>query len=159
MAKQGFLASRIEWMKGTVEDGNRMCISHIGADCCPRQAYGAGTHERRVEVYKEDGEEFDVSENRVETSAGGPLCFQGDFIAKNVALPATLKARDILVLKDGGSNTLSLFSRHCSRLCPPVYGFRWANFEAQDDVTTIVELKPRETVEQLSNFWGPAATA
>ena len=68
-------------------------------------------------------------------------------------LPADLAEGDFVVLKDAGANTLSLFSRHCSRLVPPVYGYRWSDAE-KSEVAEIVCIKPRETVEQLHTFWG-----
>jgi diaminopimelate decarboxylase len=152
-AKCGFLASRIEWMKGTPE--RPIAIIHFGADCCPRQAY-TPDHPRRFEAYQEDGAAYPVQseDTCVATGVGGPLCFQGDFLAKGVALPRALHAGDILVMKDAGANTLSLFSRHCSRLCPPVYGYRWTD-DSQSEVSEIQELKPRETMQELSDFWGP----
>jgi len=152
-AKCGFLASRVEWMKGTVE--RPIAIIHFGADCCPRQAYGTG-HDRRFEAYRADTTKYPVDEDNVrETSVGGPLCFQGDFLAKKIQLPKQLQANDFLVMKDAGANTLSLFSRHCSRLCPAVYGYRWANGIVNGTISEIVELKPRETMAEVSNFWGP----
>ena len=147
-AKTGFLASRVEWIKGT--EAHPIAIIHFGADCCVRQIYGGGVHARRIEVFDEDGSKFAKDEEIVETSVGGPLCFQGDFVAKNIHLPASLKARSIVIMKDAGANTMSMYSRHCSRLCPPVYGYRWTDGK----VTSLVEIKARETTEQLNNFWG-----
>jgi diaminopimelate decarboxylase len=149
-AKTGFLASRVEWMKGS--DAHPIAIVHFGADCCVRQIYGGGVYARRIEAYDETGSEFAEDEPVVETSVAGPLCFQGDFVAKNIPLPAGLQARSIVVMKDAGANTLSMYSRHCSRLCPPVYGYRWTGGE----VTSLVEIKARETAAQLSAFWGEA---
>jgi len=149
-AKPGFLASRIEWRKGPPE--HPIVVSHIGADLCPRQVY-TDQHARRIEVYKGDGSHFSESETKDSTkfAIAGPLCFQGDFIGKDIACPSVLKPGDIVAVKDCGANTLSMFSRHCSRLAPPVYGFRGAE---SGEVTEWVELKPRETREQLSAFWG-----
>ena len=60
-------------------------------------------------------------------------------------------------MKDAGANTLSFFSRHCSRLCPAIYGFRWAN-ERTVDADGFVLLKPRESMNALANFWGTGNT-
>lgn len=54
----------------------------------------------------------------------GPLCFSGDVLGRNLPLPTPV-CGDVCLLLDTGANTLSLFSRHCSRLSPPVYAFRW----------------------------------
>lgn len=149
-AKCGFLASRIQWKKDYGE--KPIHIIHFGADCCVRQAY-TKDHNRRLEAYQADGCKFPLNEEVVEQDIAGPLCFQGDFLGKDIKLPKGLNSRDIIVLKDCGANTISLFSKHCSRLCPPVYGYRWHIGGA--DVKEIIELKPREKVEELSNFWGP----
>lgn len=56
-------------------------------------------------------------------------------------------------MKDAGANTLSLFSRHCSRFAPPVYGFRWHDPDTKTCIKDFVLLKPRETLRALSAFW------
>lgn len=144
-AKCGFLASRIEFWKPE----QRIAVVHFGADCCPRQAYTA-EHKRRIEAYTSDGEEFGATEKRVQTKIAGPLCFQGDFVSKDALLPAGLNEGDIVVLKDAGANTLSMFSRHCSRLCPPVWGYRWAG---SGGIGEMVLLKDREALDELYGFW------
>jgi diaminopimelate decarboxylase len=52
----------------------------------------------------------------------GPLCFQGDFIAKDVPLPQ-VESGDILIIHDTGAYTFSLYSRYNSILPSAVYGF------------------------------------
>eukprot|EP00756_Hemistasia_phaeocysticola_P049366 Hpha_TRINITY_DN23831_c0_g1::TRINITY_DN23831_c0_g1_i1::g.109810::m.109810/K01586/lysA; diaminopimelate decarboxylase len=149
-AKAGVLVSKIEWMKGTPD--SPMAIVHFGASECVRQVYGGAAHARRLEGYSADGSRFEGDATR-KYAVGGPLCFQGDFVAKEVELPAALQKDDYIVMKDAGANTLSLFSRHCSRLCPPVYGFRWNADKSA--VVSLEVLKPRETIDELSRFWGP----
>ena len=148
-AKCGFLASRIEWMKGS--KAKPISIVHFGADCCVRQVY-TNEHNRRLEAYRNDGSSFPSDHKFLQQEVGGPLCFQGDFIGKDVQLPHGLKSGDIIIMKDAGANTLSLFSRHCSRLCPPVYGYRWE--EPGSLVKELIQLKQRENIEDLSKFWG-----
>merc|ERR1712087_33238 len=149
-AKSGFLASKVEWRKGPAE--KPIIITHIGADCCPRQVYTV-EHVRRVECYQADGNEFSNAdwEKTIPFAVAGPLCFQGDFVGKDLPLPERLAAGDLVVVKDTGANSISMFSRHCSRFCPPVFGYRCGG---TDQVTEWVELKPRETPEELSGFWG-----
>lgn len=81
-------------------------------------------------------------------SIAGPLCFGGDIIGRSVPLPAISRG-DFVVIHDTGSNTISLFSRHCSRPAPAVYGYR-----TTDDNLSIVLLKPAETPEDVMRFWG-----
>jgi len=158
-AKAGFLASRVEFVKKEPTRRNHLAVVHFGADLCVRQAYGGADHPRRFAVFDHDGKALDddgavegaAAPKKKNWSVGGPLCFQGDFVAKDLALPENLQAGDFVVMKDAGANTLSLFSRHCSRFAPPVYGFRRdaRGRLAQD----LVELKPRETLDGLASFW------
>lgn len=149
-AKCGILASKVEHMKGT--DELPIAVIHFGASECVRQAY-TPDHKRRLEAYQPDGSAFPADAPTKATSVGGPLCFQGDFLAKKIDLPADLKAGCFMVMKDAGANTLSIFSRHCSRMCPAVYGIRYTD-ASKTEVKELVELKRRETREEISNFWG-----
>ena len=80
-------------------------------------------------------------------------------------MPAALRAGDLVVMRDAGANSLSLFSRHCSRVAPPVYGFRTVARRDDDavphiddrDPLELVPLKPRERREDVSAFWGAHA--
>ena len=62
------------------------------------------------------------------------------------------------MVHDAGANTLSPFSRHCSRTAPPVFGYyRERIGEGQEGaVLKVVLLKAAETVEQVLSFWGGA---
>ncbi|CAK9030732.1 Diaminopimelate decarboxylase (DAP decarboxylase) (DAPDC) [Durusdinium trenchii] len=134
-AKMGFLASRIEWLKGSEE--KPIVVSHFGADLCLRQAYTT-QHPRRLEAYKADGSAFETegepeSKRRKRCLVAGPLCFQGDVVSKDALLPAELKEGDLLVMKDAGTPN------------------------ATSESVEFVEIKPRETMQQLYDFWGPLA--
>lgn len=150
-AKAGFLASRVEFVKNEPARSSRLAIIHFGADCCVRQAYST-EHKRRFEFFDHDAEP--LPRGTEYWSIGGPLCFQGDFVARDIiGPPDDLKPGDFVVMKDAGSNTVSMFSRHCSRFAPPVFGYR---VEEGGNVD-LVELKPRETLASLADFWSPPA--
>ena len=90
-------------------------------------------------------------------AVGGPLCFQGDFVCKGVALPRGVRERDFLVVRDAGANTLSLFSRHCCRLLPAVWGYRMAAAGAGaggGGGVTLEVIQLREDVKGLLGFCG-----
>lgn len=166
-AKTGFLAAKIEFLKElnseiSVNDESdkkrsRIAVTHFGADCCVRQAYTT-QHPRRIECYRgKDGAEFDTNQDLIPTSIAGPLCFQGDFVAKDLPLPAALAAGDFVVLKDAGANTLALFSRHCSRLMPPVFAYSSESEPGEGGNRRTGKLflvKEREGVEGLGRSWG-----
>ena len=161
-AKSGFLASRIEWLKD--QPTRRLAIVHFGADLCLRQAYTAD-HGRRWAAFDAAGRAFPRDAPLADAAVGGPLCFQGDILADDLKLPAALRAGDLVVMRDAGANSLSLFSRHCSRVAPPVYGFRTVARRDDDavphiddrDPLELVPLKPRERREDVSAFWGAHA--
>jgi diaminopimelate decarboxylase len=86
----------------------------------------------------------------------GPLCFSGDTLATHLLLP-TPQLGDSMIMLDCGANTLSLFSRHCSRLSPVVIGFRSIEYcegesEKQKDIIWRV-LREEETSENVMKFW------
>lgn len=81
-------------------------------------------------------------------NVAGPLCFGGDMIGRGVLLPKMARG-DFVVIHDSGSNTISMFSRHCSRPAPPVYGYRVQNTELSIEL-----LKPAELPEDVMQFWG-----
>jgi len=143
-SKAGVVASRIQFVKQNAS--GPVSLIHFGADLCMRQVY-TNEHNRRLKFFRSDGSSFpDNCEKVPSQSVAGPLCFQGDFLKKGLVDYPKVVAGDFIVQMDGGANTLSLLSRHCSRLSPAVYGIR-ANGKCE-------LLKPRETMEDLLRFWG-----
>jgi len=151
-AKAGFLASRIEYVKQTADGIAQVPVIHFGADVSLRQCY-TKDHKRRLEFF--DGDSFKpCSGVPMPTNVAGPLCFQGDMLAQGLEAP-TLMVDDLVVQRDAGANTLSLFSRHCSRLAPQVVGYRLAsNAAGEKEVAEFKMLKERESIESLCGFWG-----
>lgn len=96
-------------------------------------------------------------------NVAGPLCFGGDMIGRGVVLPRMARG-DFVVVHDSGSNTMSMFSRHCSRPAPAVYGYRVKEETAEnagnepvadeDDDVLLTVLKTAETPEDVMRFWG-----
>lgn len=58
-----------------------------------------------------------------------------------------LEEGDFVVIRDCGANTLSTFSRHCSRLTPPVW-----SFEGEGEVELKLEVEGGK-VDEVLNFW------
>merc|ERR1712194_438069 len=79
----------------------------------------------------------------------GPLCFGGDIIKTKVMLPL-VQPFDYAVILDTGANCLSLWSHHCSRQAPRVYGY-WRD---HDQRICMELLRECDTLEQVSSFWG-----
>jgi diaminopimelate decarboxylase len=74
----------------------------------------------------------------------GPLCFSGDFLARDRMLPA-IEVGDILVFHDTGAYTMGMWSRHCSRGMPAVVGI--------EDDGTFRTLRKRESTLDMVRFW------
>ena len=51
----------------------------------------------------------------------GPLCFAGDYLARNIELP-TITEGDWLLIPNIGANTYGFWARHCSRVVPKLLG-------------------------------------
>jgi diaminopimelate decarboxylase len=141
-AKIGWVASRVEYTKTSGE--RRIAVIHAGADLFVRAAYLPEVWSHRVTVHDPSGA---PKEGPLEAwDVAGPLCFSGDLIARDRALPA-IAPGDIVVVHDAGAYTLSMWSRYNSRRAPAVYGH-------EGDPPEISRLKPPEAIEDLLRFWG-----
>lgn len=154
-AKAGWLASRIEYTKPIPGDLGQIVIIHFGADVCVRQCYTT-EHKRRLEFY--DGvslapKQTSAKHPLVKLHVAGPLCFQGDHLTKDAEAPRMSRG-DVVVLRDAGANTLSLFSRHCLRQVPAAYGYRTRCGTGGVEVVEWCLLKPSEDMEGCSLHWG-----
>lgn len=137
----GFAATRVEYVKTL--DGEPMAVGHLGADFALRPAYRPQDWWLDITVYDANGEPKELVDLRPMHIAG-PLCFSGDFLARDRMLPA-IEPGDILVFHDTGAYTMGMWSRHCSRGMPAVVGI-----EADGTFRT---LRQRESLRDMVNFW------
>ena len=84
----------------------------------------------------------------VMVDVAGPLCFQGDYQARDVELPGP-EDGDILAIHDTGAYTMSMYCKFNSIRASPVYGY-WR----EEGQVKFVCYKTRETVEECLQFWG-----
>lgn len=126
--------SRVEYVK------EQNLILHFGADSFLREAYGSNPISFNVSLFDTNGSPKTGKQEKYNLC--GPLCFGGDIIQKQVALPRVEKG-DFIVIHETGANTFSLWSRHCSRAFPAVY--EWE--------TKLNVVKSRESHEDLIKFW------
>ncbi|MCB9678295.1 MAG: diaminopimelate decarboxylase [Alphaproteobacteria bacterium] len=138
-AAAGFTVTRVESVKRV---GDRtLAIVHVGADLFLRWVYASASWDHDLALLDADG--------RVRVGPGepvdvaGPLCFAGDVPARGRTLPAP-RAGDLLLVRDTGAYTLSMWSRHCSRALPPVWGV---------DGDAFVRLHAGETPADVVRFW------
>ena len=83
----------------------------------------------------------------------GPLCFAGDVVGQAIDSPS-IAPGDLVVIRDVGAYTLSMWSRHCSRSMPRVVGY-------EDGGASFYTLRNPETPEGIARFWSidPEATS
>lgn len=159
-ANAGFTVSRIEYVKPhhkvpfqneTISKTPEMpamkeatLMIHVGADLLIRECYLP--HQWSHEISMADSEGNIKTEGELSKyTLAGPLCFQGDIIARNVLLPSA-NPGDFIIIHDTGAYTLSQWSRYNSRQMPKVIGFR-------DNGEHFEILKDREKPEELVDFW------
>lgn len=130
---QGAAFSKVEYVKSF--DKKSIAYVHIGADMFVRQIYTKTNHLKILCLDKKGN--LKDGKNRLYDIAG-PLCFNGDFLFKNIMLP-DLDEGDIIAIYPCGANTFGLWSRHCSRNIPALI---------TDQINTDVVLK-------ASKSWNP----
>lgn len=122
-------------------------VTHVGADLFLRTSYCPGKFSHRLSVHNRSG--APLGGPLITTDVAGPLCFQGDYLARGANLPRVAPG-DLLVVRDTGANTLSLFSRHCSRRSPAVYGY----MRDGKGKICVRLVKEKESVRDVARFWG-----
>ena len=110
-----FAISRIEYVLASAHpEIADTAFIHLGADLFLRKVYSSLPIEYPCFVLQKSP--------ALETSTyniAGPLCFAGDYLYYDLALPK-LAEGDLFVIQDIGANTLSMWSGHCSRERPKV---------------------------------------
>ncbi len=139
-AGAGVAISRVEYVKR--QPGHRTAVIHLGADMFLRPCYAPDTWYHQVLALSPDGEPKPGP--LTPCHVAGPLCFSGDFPARDRALPP-LEPGDWLAFLDAGAYSLGMWSRYNSRQMPVVLGV---------DAHGARVLKPRESVEDVLRFWG-----
>jgi diaminopimelate decarboxylase len=118
-AATGWAISEVVCTK--VIDGRETVVIHLGADLLLRRVYRAEQWDHEFVLLNPDGTA--KTGPSVPTQIAGPLCFSGDLLALDRPLPAA-EPGDLLMIRDTGAYTLSMWSRHCSRGLPPSIGYR-----------------------------------
>ena len=139
-ANCGWAISRVEYAKH--EAGGHMAVLHLGADAFMRRVYKPEDWHHDFLVLDPQGRLKREAPRRPVTLVG-PLCFGGDILARELELPE-IHEGDLVVIRDCGAYTLSMWSRHCSRGLPKVVGWR-------ADQRCV--LKRRETPRDVVEFW------
>ncbi|MFK7917264.1 MAG: diaminopimelate decarboxylase [Ilumatobacter sp.] len=140
----GRTATRVEYV--TPSSAHTSVVVHVGADSFVREVYDS-EHWQVTIADRDRVSDVPGSTSELGFNVVGPLCFEGDVIARDVdgALP---EPGDWLMLNDTGANTFSLWSRHCSRAFPVVLLYR-----SSDVVGSIHIAKRRESIDDAIAIW------
>mmetsp|Transcript_13502 Transcript_13502/g.29229 ORF Transcript_13502/g.29229 Transcript_13502/m.29229 type:complete len:146 (-) Transcript_13502:132-569(-) len=143
------IVAQVEYVKAPLAPNPlRIAICHAGADVLMRACYKPAIYSYAITAHDSSGEQLGADRGDVVAHhIAGPLCFAGDYLKKDLPL-RPLHPGDFLVVHDVGANSLSLWSRHCSRLVPPVYVF-----ERIDGGVRVTRRKEVETLDRLLDFW------
>ena len=90
-----------------------VALIHLGADLFVREVYSAIAPSHSIHNLSSTNktlESYDL---------GGPLCFTGDFLKRNIQI-VKLQIGDYIAIGECGSNTISMWSQHCSRTKPDI---------------------------------------
>jgi len=115
-AHNGIVFSKVEYVRSV--HGRQIVYLHVGADLFMRQAY-TSAEKYEFNALKNCGDK--IHGPLKSTDLAGPLCFNGDYLAKGIKLP-TVQENDLIAITLAGANTYGLWSRHCSRTLPKVVG-------------------------------------
>jgi len=146
-ASCGWVMSRVEYVIEHVDSTATLFI-HVGADMFLRKAYRPDDWHHDISVCDSNGQ-LRTGSKRV-FHVAGPLCFAGDFLDRNVYLPANLGEGDFIIIHDSGAYTFSMWSMYNSRQFPAVIGYYGAG-------ESFSCLRPRQSLEQIVDFWSRGA--
>ncbi len=105
-----FVVSQVEYVLDHTDPN--IILTHVGGDLFVREIYSSHPPFHEISILNEKGQ---VKEGKQqEYDIGGPLCFTGDFLKKNISLPK-VEEKDLVIIADTGSNSISMWSGHCSR--------------------------------------------
>jgi diaminopimelate decarboxylase len=116
-AKNGFIASRIEYTKNS--GGRQIATSHAGAQIATRTVFMPDHWKIRLSVYDSSGRAKTGDEQLQDIA--GPLCFAGDMVGTARMLPL-IEPGDYVVLHDTGAYYFSNPFYYNALCAPAVYG-------------------------------------
>lgn len=145
--KPGVTVSKVEAIKDWA--GQHIAIVHVGADQFPRTAYLPKVWSHCITVLDRNGlPRTDPSSEYVHQDIAGPLCFSGDYLAKQLLLPP-IHVGDFIVIHDTGGYTMSMHSKYNSRQVAPFVAYSVTGHDVKFSL-----LKKRETTEETLACWG-----
>jgi len=139
-AKNGFIASRIEYTKHS--GGRQIAISHAGAQIATRTVFMPDFWKIRLSVADSTGTAKGGSEKLQDVA--GPLCFAGDMIGTDRLLPE-IEPGDYVVLHDTGAYYFSNPFYYNALAAPAVFGAQ----VAEDEPVEFEVWRRHQTVDDM----------
>lgn len=139
LAKNGFLASTVEYAKTT--GGRPIAVTHAGAQVAARTAMQPEHWPLRLGAFDRHGHSKNGPE--VVQDVAGPCCFAGDLLAEARALPE-LEQGDVVAAYDTGAYYFSAHYAYNSLLRPAVYGF-----SVSGDNVEFATIRDPQTLDEL----------
>eukprot|EP01038_Epipyxis_sp_PR26KG_P008732 gene8732-11798_t len=181
ITKCGVIVSVIEDVLEQPQQVNNMkqyvAIGHAGADVLLRTAYCPDKFSHRIALLNSSSDVIypiitnnsESVEQTYKVDIVGPLCFSGDVISTGLLTSRPPKSGDVCLILDAGANSISLFSKHCSRNSPPVYGYKLMKknnlneryvssledkkLSDEEEVLFFGLIRNQETVQSVTGFW------
>lgn len=164
IAKAGAIVAAVEDVLPIPPSPNNQlrctAITHAGADLMLRTAYCPDMFAHRFVHLPSRDIKCENESTPYLVTIVGPLCFGGDILLSDMPVICRPMPKDCFLALDAGANTISMFSRHCSRPAPAVYAFRQCNkvnatiSGCRSEELVITCIKPQETEDELFHFWG-----
>jgi len=152
--KAGKTLTRVEAIKQWLPDVKPLVLTHVGSNQFIWEAYVKSCYKHRIQVVEPAAGTIKTQGPKVTYDIGGCLCFQGDYLRKDVELVEAQKG-DILLIHDTGAYTMAMYSKFNSIQPSPTYGYRRnKNTAGANQAYEIVCLKERETLPETLAFWG-----
>ena len=146
--KAGKTLTRIESVKHWLPDLTPVILTHVGANQFIDAVYLPNDFILRFDVATTDGRLKKEGLKRV-YDIGGCMCFQGDYLRKNLEMFES-QPGDYLIIHESGGYCMSGYSKFHSIIPSPVIGFARNNNGNYD----LICIKERETYDETLAFWG-----
>jgi diaminopimelate decarboxylase len=153
LAKQGFIASRVEYVKQA--GGRRVVLQHAGADIAVRTVYKPDAWPLRVTAFRADGSPFppagEDAAALLPADVAGPCCIDDVIAPQQRPLPPVAQG-DYIIFHDTGAYFHSAWSYYNCRQTPALYCF----YERAGEEEVQFELiRPASTVDETLEFFMP----
>lgn len=139
----GWVVARVEYVVRNSPSISTIYL-HVGADMFLRKAYRPEDWHHNLTICDDSGAVRTGATSAFQVA--GPLCFAGDYLSRDAALPSDTIAGDYCLIHDAGAYTFSMWSHYNSRQFPAVIGY-----EGEPGHFQI--MRRRQSTDDVVAFW------